>query len=497
MLNATAGSGFVTTAAKVRPEYLNISAYAQDTWKLTPRLTLNLGLRWEINPAPGDALGNHPLAVTEIDNLATMQLAPNGTSQWQTTYVNFAPRVGVAYQLKRQSGRETILRGGFGVFYDTGNNQASAVFVNNYPFFISRPLTNVTYPLSPTQVAPPLLPDVSNLTPPYGTITVFDPHLNLPYTLQWNLTLEQSLGKSQAITMAYVGSAGRKLLQRRQLSLAAINPKFTTVNLTTNKATSDYNALQAKFQRRLSRGLQVLASYTWSHALDEDSVDNATIIPVRGNAAFDIRHVFASAITYDIPRPGQNRFLNAVFGHWSIDTNVHAQSAAPVDIIASQVVNPADGTLVGNRPILIAGIPLYLYGPQYPGGRIINNTVPTAAQIAGAGCAPAGTAKGPFCTPPTGQFGNLGRNQVRGLGAWQTDFALRRQFKLTEKVNLQLRAEAFNIFNHPNFGAISTTLTAANFGQATNMLNRQLGGISQLYQIGGPRSMQFALKLQF
>ncbi len=94
-------------------------------------------------------------------------------------------------------------------------------------------------------------------------------------------------------------------------------------------------------------------------------------------------------------------------------------------------------------------------------------------------------------------MGSLGRNVLRGLPAWQVDFALRRSFKLTEKLNLQLRGEAFNLFNHPNFGTIQTTLTAANFGQATNMLNRQLGGLSQLYQIGGPRSFQVALKIQF
>src|SRR5262249_42461261 len=122
---------------------------------------------------------------------------------------------------------------------------------------------------------------------------------------------------------------------------------------------------------------------------------------------------------------------------------------------------------------------------------------PSAAQIAAAGCSSTGAAKGPFCTPLTGQSGTLGRNVVRGLAAWQLDFALRREIGITEKVRLQLRGEAFNIFNHPNFGTIQTTLSAANFGQGTNMLNRQLGGLNQLYQIGGPRSLQFALRILF
>jgi len=91
----------------------------------------------------------------------------------------------------------------------------------------------------------------------------------------------------------------------------------------------------------------------------------------------------------------------------------------------------------------------------------------------------------------------LGRNVLRGFAASQIDLALRRQLRLTEKVNLQIRAEGFNVLNHPNFGTIQTDLTAGDFGQANNMLNQQLGGLSQLYQIGGPRSFQFALKILF
>jgi hypothetical protein len=98
---------------------------------------------------------------------------------------------------------------------------------------------------------------------------------------------------------------------------------------------------------------------------------------------------------------------------------------------------------------------------------------------------------------PTNQSGNFGRNQVRGLGDWQQDLAVQREFPIHESLKLQFRAEAFNLFNHPNFGAIQTQLTAPNFGQPTVMLNRQLGGIAQLYQIGGPRSLQLALRLSF
>jgi hypothetical protein len=189
-----------------------------------------------------------------------------------------------------------------------------------------------------------------------------------------------------------------------------------------------------------------------------------------------VRHIFANAVTYDIPTPRGLGKANAIFSRWSIDTSLHAQSALPVDPIA-RTLTSADGTVINVRPNLIGGVPVYIDDPTVPGGRRINRAA--------------------FATPAAGQSGTLGRNILRGLPAWQIDFGLRRQFRLVEKLNLQFRAEAFNIFNHPNFGTIQTSLTAANFGQATNMLNRQLGGLSALYQIGGPRSFQFALKLQY
>lgn len=471
------GSAFVAVQASTKPIYVNFSAYVEDAWKVSRRVTLDLGLRWDVNPAPGEGTANHPLGVTQINNLATMQLAPEGASLWNTTYDNFAPRLGLAYQVSQQPGRETVLRGGFGGFYDTGNNQGSLGFNGSFfPFFTFAAFPSVSFPLSPAQVAPPTLPNLTNLTPPYGTIVVFDPNLQLPYTWHWNLAFEQALGKNQALTFSYVGDAGRRLLQQRQLNLATINTNFTTVQLTTNRATSDYDALQVQFQRHLSNGLQALASYTLSHALDDDSSDNGTIVPVRGNSAFDIRHIFATAITYDIPAP-DNRVLDAVLGHWSADTSFHVQTAFPVDITGSQFNNPANGELVAARANVVPGVPFYVDDPTVPGGRRINGAA--------------------FTIPAAGQFGNLGRNVVRGLRAWQQDLAVRRLFKLTDKLNLQFRAEAFNIFNHPNFGAIQTNLSAANFGQATNMLNQQLGGINPLYQIGGPRSAQFALKLIF
>ena len=471
------GTTVILATLPTEPVFLNWSLFAQDTWRVSPRLSLTLGLRWDVNPAPTEANGNDQLALTQVTNLATMELAPAGTEMWKTTYDNFAPRIGAAYTVSQATGRELVLRGGFGVFYDSGNDLGAANFGGNPPYASTRVLTSgISYPLVGSLVAPAPLPIDVGLTTPYPNFIAFDPNLKLPYTLQWNASLEQSLGAVQSVTVSYVGAAGRRLLHRESQNIAAINPKFTFVNLISNKSTSDYNALQAQYQRRLSRGLQALVSYTWSHALDSDSTGQTARQSTRGNANFDVRHILASAATYNIPSPSQP-VARAIFGHWSLDARFQAQSSLPVDLVAGFITNPADGALIDVRPNLILGVPLYIYDSSFPGGRRINRAA--------------------FSAPPAGQSGNLGRNQVRALAAWQLDAALRREFPITEGLRLQFRAEAFNLFNHPNFGAIATNLTAVNFGEATNMLNRQLGGISQLYQIGGPRSMQFALKLLF
>ena len=132
VLNNSATQANISGSRVVNPIFKNFSAYGQDSWKVSRSLTLDFGVRWDVNPAPGEADGNVPLAVDDITNLATMQLAPYGTKAWATTYNNFAPRIGVAYQLSQKAGRETVVRGGFGVFYDTGNAQGASQFSGRY-----------------------------------------------------------------------------------------------------------------------------------------------------------------------------------------------------------------------------------------------------------------------------------------------------------------------------------------------------------------------------
>lgn len=497
VLSGVANSATVGATDSVAYVFNNFSAYGQDTWRATPRLTLTYGLRWEVNPPPKGKGDQDLFTFQGLENPSTLSLAPPGTPLWETTYNNFAPRIGVAYQLSEQSGRETMLRGGFGVYYDLGEGTSAQAAIN-FPYRRNRVLNRaagfvngVTYPLPLSLATPPAF----TLNPPYDSVSVFDPHLTLPRTYQWNVSVDQSLGANQIVSASYVGAAGRDLL--RQELLQRPNPSYRIVSVTKNTATSDYHALQLQFQRRLYRNFQALASYTWAKSLDTVSSDigldppdvNIDVRQERGPSDFDVRHAFNGAVSYNIPTPDAGAVGSAILRDWSVDAIFTARSATPVNVLYVGV--PSFGSLSGSalRPDLVTGVPLYLSDSTVGGGRRINRAA--------------------FVIPSTERQGTLGRNSLRGFPVYQTDFALRRQFNLTERVNLQFRAEFFNVFNHPNFGNPDGVLEPApglpnvTFGQSTAMLSRSLGsggttgGLNPLYQVGGPRSIQFGLKFLF
>jgi hypothetical protein len=483
----------------------NFSAYAQDTWKATSRLTLTYGLRWELNPAPkGKNLVNEPFTVTGLSNPATIALAARGTPLYQTTYGNFSPRIGAAYGLRGGTNWNAVVRGGFGSFYDLGNGPLGGAS-SYFPFNAVNSLSLPAFPLSGQNASPPIL----STSPPVSTIVVARRDLKLPRTYEWNAALETSLGTSQTLSATYVGAIGRDLLRVTNILVdPTVNPNFSFISFTDNSATSDYHALQLKLERRLSQGLQALASYTWSHSIDIASTDAAgnylntpsfiaSSRTDRGNSDFDIRHAFTAGVTYSLPSPRWNNIAHAAFGGWSVDGFIFARTASPVNVIGGYSF--AAGTAIRYRPNVTPGIPLELFGSQYPGGKIINGT---PAAVAG-GCPDGSASVGPFCPPPSGQQGNFSRNRLRAFGASQADIAFQRQFRLTERMQLRFRGEFFNIFNHPNFGPPIGDLTSSQFGYSTQMLASSLGsggangGLNPLYQIGGPRSIQLALKLQF
>jgi hypothetical protein len=470
--------------------YENFSVYGQDSWKAGRRLTLTYGFRWELNPPPSERNGNHPAVVSGLDNPPTMTLAPFGTRLYKTTYNNFAPRVGAAYQLSQARGKETILRGGVGVFYDLGNQTAGAAFGSVFPFVANRPITPAPFfPLTAEQAAST---PVSRDLPTQSQIIAFDPDLELPRVYQWNFAVEQSLGGNQTLSASYVGALGRRLLRQQDLRGAALsNPNFVIVTVTRNTASSDYHALQLQFQRRLSRGLQALAFYTWSHSLDIASRDSATNESFnvaggdpgadRGPSNFDLRHSFRLAVTYKLSAPSSGAIGKAILRDWSVDASYQAQSALPVNIFYTS--SSATFGVISARPDLIQGVPLYLNDPTFAGGRRINRAA--------------------FSIPTIARQGSLGRNSLRGFPLTQLDFALCRQFSLSERTKFSLRADFFNLLNHPNFAAPDSLLPSNTFGQSTAMYATGLGlggisgGLNPLYQVGGPRSIQFSLRFQY
>jgi hypothetical protein len=462
--------------------YTNLSAYIQDTWKAAPRLTLTYGLRWELNPPPTSLNGHLPVTIEDIKAPEPVSLAPKNTPLWKTTYTGFAPRLGVAYQLSRAKGRETVLRGGFGVFYDTGFGVSAAGFDHIYPFFASKLIFNVPYPLSAGDAQAP----VPGVGPPQQ-LFVSARNLKLPYSYQWNVAMEQSIGSKQTLSVSWVGAAGHRLLRQEFLNNVLFGEFGGTrvpVSYSNNSGASDYKALQVQFQRRLSRGLQTLVNYTLSKSNDTGS-DEVASLPVGaqidlsreyGPSDFDVRHVFTSGVTYDLPKLSGPRFVRALLNDWGIDGLIRARTAFPLNVrIRTSFPAPVGVAFV--RPNIVSGVAPVLIGRQYPGGKALN---PAAFSV------------------PAGTVGDSPRNSLRFFPAQQVDLTLRRQFEIKERIKLQFRFEVFNVFNHPNFADPATTL----FGQstplvATQMLSRGLGGLNALYQMGGPRSGQLAVRVVY
>jgi len=489
------GYGQITSTLREAFLFRNLGLFAQDTWRVNPRLAVTYGVRWDVDVAPTTTSGPNFAAVTNFDNLAQLALAPAGTPVFKTTYGNLAPRLGVAYQLSQKPGSETVIRGGWGIFYDLATQQLGSILAPaSYPFGAA---VNVfsQYPLTPAASAPPPI-SIAQLASNGGTLPAFDPNLKLPYTMQWNVALEQSLGAQQSVTASYVGAVGRRLLQIERDA----NPNFSSVEFINNQGSSDYDALQLQFQRRLAHGLQALASYSWAHSIDTasqgSSFDSASGY-IRGTAAnanrassdFDIRHAASVGVTYDLPAPTIDTLADAILRGWSLQSVLQARSSPPVDVLDPFVFLPGYGVYA--RPDVLPGQPFYLYGSQYPGGKAFN---------------PAAFANPPY-DPNTFialRQGDLPRNALRGFGAWQWDFGVHRDFRIRESISLQFRAEMFNILNHPNFGSPFNEIGYSSFGQSTQMLGQSLGGsylggggFDPQYQIGGPRSIQLALQFRF
>jgi hypothetical protein len=478
----------------------NWSLFAQDTWKVTDRVTLTYGLRWEINTPPVSAAADQPLYVLQgIFDANPLAEVPG--SLWHTRFNNFAPRIGAAFQVTPK----TVVRGGFGVFYDLGyGNAGYAAF--GFPYqelnFVS-----ASSPL-PFNVADPAFQP-----PPFSTainasaafLSAVDPNLRLPFTLQWNAAFERQFGAKQSLTASYVGSDGRRLLRQDDI----LNPLFESVGsggtilATRNDGYSHYDALQVQFQRRMSHGLQALVSYTLAKSSDVGSSDagglaaasvSDIVLPPLSPSDFDIRNSFAAAISYEAPTPSWGRVGKAILGGWAVDGIVRASSAPPINVTVGGISPVSSFNRI--QAEIVPGQAYWIADPTQPNGKALN---PAA-----------------FAPPPVGQTGDFPRNGLRSpYSIDQTDLALRRQFRITERITLDVRAEYFNVFNHPMFGisgsqcnpdafwgyqggAPSSTFGKVCPGSTTNVDGGgSINGQNALYAVGGPRSAQFTLKVHF
>jgi len=468
---------------KLTLSFHNLGLYVQDIWRPTARLTLSYGLRWEFNPPPSAKGSQHLYTLLGFSDLPTARVAPAGTPLYRVRYANFAPRFGVAYQVSQQPGRESIVRGGFGVFYDLGTGTIGESSLS-FPHFRQKRVTGVPFPIGGAGTLPPL----PTLDPPYTgqSFVVFDPNARLPRTYQWNLAWQQSAGTRQTISASYVGAAGRKLLRREAMAGSSPNFPDGRIDITSNTATSDYRAFQLQFQRQIPHGLQALVSYSWAHSIDIASNDFDDLIPSRdvppernrGSSDFDVRHSLNAALTYEIPGV-HDGIVGAICRHWSVESIFIARTATPVDV----TVNRSFGLdLVAARPDLVPSVPLYLRDATVAGGQRFN---PSA-----------------FVVPIEKRQGTLGRNALRGFPLSQLDFSVGRTFYVTETMNFQLRADCFNALNHPNFADPSGNLSSASlFGVSTAMANTPFNGVTNgltpLFRVGGPRSLQLSLKFSF
>jgi len=487
-----------TDTSELRPIFNNLSFFAEDAWQVSSRITLNYGLRWDFGPPPSEDSGHPFFTATNLNDPANVALAPEGTKLWESDKSNFAPRLGIAYQVHQSANYETVLRGGGGIFYGLGNQQGAQGTLG-FPYSRTKYLygDDGAFPVSVADGAP--VP--YTLDPPYGFVFAFDPHLKDPRVYMWNVSLQQDLGLGRSLQLSYVANHGADLLRNEMLTpQMGGNPDFQFLDVITNSDYSNYNSMQVQFKQNPWHHLQFLASYTWAHSLDNGS-GVALPIPYHtvyspaldyGNSENDVRNMFSAAVTYEVPTINAgNGVVRYIANGWAADSVFRSNSALPINITTGQysfgLVYNNDA--INQRPNVIAGKPFYLEDSTAPGGKVVNAAA--------------------FSTPTdTFTQGDLQRNGLRGFGAWQEDLAIRRQFNIHENWNLLFRAEAFNIFNHPLFGDVGTNdgrnlLTNSFFGVSSHTLADSLGGggadggFSSLYQIGSPRSLQFALKLRF
>jgi hypothetical protein len=460
--------------------------YVQDYWKVTPRLNLTYGLRYEYQQP---YVEEHDNAANFDPSTVSMLIAGRGSnsrSLVNSDKNNFAPRVGLVYQ----TSNKTVIRAGFGIFYSPENDAKEDLLTKNYPFFFQQQFVNTPYDLNyfldsgvarPTSIAvPPGASSVSLVGAGVNTQTVYyeQPNLRTGYTENYNFTVQEMLTPQMSLEVGYVGAVSKKLSYSIGNSNynSVISSDVGVVQTLTNYGKSNYNSLQAKLQRQFSHGVSFIASYTWSKTLDNGpgpfdiGAGSYPQNPFDLNAEYaaanyDRRHSFVAGGNMEIP-VGHGRWLlptaegaaQAILGGWQLNTIVKLQTGTPINIVLT--TPPSSGATI--RPDIVPGI-----DPNM-GPKTVNEWFNTAA----------------FTKLQAGQtFGTAPRNPVYGPGYTTAHVSLFKDFSLPREFTFQIRAEAFNVLNIAHYDNPSATFQSGNFGKI-------LSGYD-------PRILQFGAKVIF
>jgi carboxypeptidase family protein len=472
-----------------RPEW---AAYVQDDFRVSSRLTLNLGLRWDLF-VPWIEVDNRQ---SNFDPATGMFVIASDTAvidgvhvgRYLQTYSksDYGPRLGFAYDAG--GNRRTILRGGFGVFWNWGVGGTSSSKAQNPPFLRATSETVTFATALRLSEGLPDLPAVdANLHPAGNTRSAFEIDARDSYAMNWNLNLQQQLGRDYLVELAYVGSRGEQLVLKTDQNqappivgvtnpnvnrpYAQVSPLLGTVGTVQTSGTLDYHALLVRLQRRFANGFSFLNAYTYAKAIDlaSDNDGGVTLTNVydpgynRGPADYDVSHTLSSNWIYELPFARQSRL-----GGWQVNGIVYWRTGLPLTI--TQVGQMTSTGIFNNRPDRIGD------------GQATEPTVEKWFD----------TSAFQRTADNTGTFGNAGRNILRGPGQFNVDFSLIKSTRFG-RVESELRIEAFNLLNHPQFAQPNGQLGNPGFGTITSMLSNPACTTCGTTE----RQVQLGLKLRF